>query len=258
MTEDQTYMFKLLRVFRELCEKHQLRYFLMGGTLLGAVRHKGFIPWDDDADVAMLLDDYLKFTALTDEFPENVKIQSGENDPQYPFVFIKLYDSSHPFFSGFSNHPKGVYIDIFPLIPSKELNQIVKLRFDIIHVTDYVLQVKLGWAAFIPYKLPAARIGFWLLNHFSPEVLKKIRRKQIEKIYDRNTYGTLCSPGGIYKPDKEFYPIEWFSEDEKVSFEGEQFSAPIGWNCYLQRNYGSYMELPPPEERRTRHKTNEI
>lgn len=254
MTEEQAQMFELLRTFKELCEAHRLQYYLAGGTLLGAVRHQGFIPWDDDIDVSMPLDDYLKFLALSDKLPEHVEAQSAENDPRYPFVFLKLCDTSHPFHTGCPNEPKGVYIDVFPLIPSKKLSRETRLRFEVINVISYVLQVKLDWTAFIPYKLPQARFGFWLLDHFSPERLKRLRRKQIARIYDPNSRETLCSPGGAYKADKEFFPAEWYTETVELTFEGEHFSAPIDWQAYLSRNYGDYMELPPPEERRSRHK----
>lgn len=254
MTEEQAQMFALLCTFKELCSAHHLQYYLAGGTLLGAVRHRGFIPWDDDVDVSMPLEDYLKFQELCAALPKYMEIQSEKNDPRYPFVFLKLCDTSHPFHTGYSNEPKGVYIDVFPLIPSKKLNQEMKLRFEVINVINYVLQVKLDWTAFVPYKLPQARFGYWLLNHFSPEQLKKLRREQIGKLHDPNSRETLCSPGGAYKANREFFPAEWYKEAAELTFEGERFAAPIGWQAYLSRNYGNYMELPPPEERRTRHR----
>lgn len=254
MTEEQAQMFELLCAFKELCAAHQLQYYLAGGTLLGAVRHQGFIPWDDDVDISMPLEDFLKFQELSAALPEHVEIQSEKTDPRYPFVFLKLCDTAHPFHTGFPNEPKGVYIDVFPLIPSKKLNWETKLRFEVINVINYALQVKLDWTSFIPYKLPQARFGFWLLNHFSPEWLKQLRRKQISRIYDADSQETLCSPGGAYKADKEFFPAEWYEEAAELIFEGERFSAPIGWQDYLCRNYGNYMELPPPEERQTRHR----
>ena len=254
MTEEQSQMYDLMLIFKELCEKNQLEYFIMGGTLLGAVRHKGFIPWDDDADVSMPIDDFIKFKELADKLPDHIEIQSEENDPRYPFVFVKLCNTSFAFDTGFPNQPRGVYIDVFPLIPSKELNSVTKLRYEIINVINYVLQVKLEWVEFVPYKKRLARIGYCMLNHLSAERLKKLRRKQIGRIYDKKSRNFICSPGGAYKADKEFYPAEWFTGKKEVFFEGERFAAPIGWDEYLSRNYGRYMELPPLEERKTAHK----
>lgn len=254
MTEEQVQMLGLLCAFKGLCEAHGLQYHLAGGTLLGAVRHQGFIPWDDDVDVSMPLKDFLKFQELSAELPKQMEMQSEQNDPRYPFVFLKLCDASHPFHTGYPNEPKGVYIDIFPLIPSKKLDRKAKLRFEVINVINYVLQVKLDWTSFIPYKLPQARLGFWLLKHLSVERLRKLRRGLIAGIYAPDSQDVLCSPGGAYKADKEFFPAEWFRETVELTFEGERFSAPIGWRDYLSRHYGNYMELPPPEKRRSRHK----
>lgn len=254
MTAEQSRMLRLLCVFKEICETHRLRYYLAGGTLLGAVRHQGFIPWDDDIDVSMPLNDFQKFQELCAALPERVEIQSEENDPRYPFVFCKLCDTTYPFHTGYPNEPKGVYIDIFPLLPSRRLNGETKFRFEVISVINYLLQVKLDWTGFIPYKLPWARFGYWLLSHFSVEQLRSIRRKQISRLYRADGEEALCSPGGVYQADKEFFPTEWYRDAVQLIFEGESFCAPVGFREYLSRNYGDYMELPVPEERGTRHR----
>ena len=75
-------MFEILCLFKELCSKHRLKYFVMGGTLLGAVRHRGFIPWDDDADVSMPLEDFLRFMALAEDLPADFTVQSEEAEAE--------------------------------------------------------------------------------------------------------------------------------------------------------------------------------
>ena len=247
-------MFRLLRTFSEICEENGLRYFVVGGTLIGAVRHRGFMPWDDDIDVSMPLDDFRKFTELARELPGSFALQSEETDPRYPFVFAKLCDTQYAYDTGYDNHPMGVYIDIFPLIPARALSRRTKLIFDMISVSDYVLQVKLGWTEFVPYKKPLARAGFRMMNCLSATRLRRLRRRLIAGIYDEKSRSTLCSPGGAYSAEKEFFPAEWFAGAAKVGFEGVQFDAPQGWDEYLRRNYGNYMELPPVAERRSSHK----
>ncbi len=254
MTIEQEQMLQMLRVFSEICENHHLCYYLAGGSLLGAVRHRGFIPWDDDIDVSMPLGDFLRFQTLAAELPENVVIQSGSSDPRYPFVFMKLCNTAYPFPTENHTGPWGVYIDIFPLIPAKRLCLSTRFCFSTIHVIDYVLQVKVGWTAFIPYKSSVARLGFRMLNCQNVGSLKRLRERLIGYIYDPDSKETLCSPGGAYKADKEFFPAAWYAATVAAAFEGENFRAPIGWQAYLSRNYGNYMELPPEEERCSRHK----
>ena len=110
----------LLAEFDRVCRKHNLRYLATGGTLLGAVRHQGYIPWDDDLDIEMLREDYLKLLkVLPSELPDNYALQTNETDPGYFFTYAKLRDKRSTLSE--VNHYdrifryKGIYIDIFPL-----------------------------------------------------------------------------------------------------------------------------------------------
>lgn len=253
MTEEQGHMFRVLRVFKSICEQQGLTCFLIGGSLIGAVRHHGFIPWDDDIDVSMPLEDFLRVQELESLLPEGIEFHSERTDPDYPVLFIRLCDTAHPLKTKNEKKPKGAYIDIFPLMRSKPLNGKTKLFFSVINVINYVLQVKLKWLPFIPYKQPVARVGFFVLRCFSCKWLRGLRKWLIVQLYDPDSRDTICSPAGAYKAGKEFYPAQWFAETTPVMFEGESFPAPIGWDAYLRRNYGDYMELPPEEERIPRH-----
>lgn len=111
----------LLKIFIDFCDKNKLTYFLVGGTLLGAIRHKGFIPWDDDIDVAMPREDYDKFIVLASKHftkDKDVFFQNYRTDKYYPYVFSKLRDSNTTFIEKIYKHVDmnhGVYIDIFPI-----------------------------------------------------------------------------------------------------------------------------------------------
>ncbi len=245
---------EILDEFVRLCEKHGLRYYLAGGTLLGAVRHHGFIPWDDDVDVAMPVEDFLRVQEMEGELPERLRFHSERTDPEYPVVFIRLCDTQHPLAAGTEKHPKGAYIDIFPLMPSKPLNRKTGLCFSVINVINYVIQVKLKWLPFIPYKEPVARAGFFVLRLFPWRWLKRLRKWLIDWLYAPEGERTICSPGGAYKADKEFFPAQWFAGTVPVNFEGRDYAAPAGWDECLSRNYGDYMVLPPEEDRVPRHR----
>ena len=119
MNELQKVEFDLLRYFIEICEKLNLNYFLVCGSALGAARHEGFIPWDDDMDVGMYREDYNKFMKLAPALlPEGIFLQNYKTDPKYPHVFAKLRNSNTTYIEKSAkdldiNH--GIYIDIFPL-----------------------------------------------------------------------------------------------------------------------------------------------
>ena len=119
MNELQQKELDLLKEFVKFCELHNLTYFLIGGTLLGAIRHLGFIPWDDDIDVGMPRPDYDRFCELAEKhFVGDIFFQSYRSDKGYPYIFSKLRNSNTTFIEKIYRHVPmnhGVYIDIFPL-----------------------------------------------------------------------------------------------------------------------------------------------
>ena len=118
MNELQKCQLEILKEFIRICKDNNLQYYLVGGTCLGAVRHKGFIPWDDDIDVAMPRDDYDKFITLQDQMKKPYFIQTYKSDKNYIYNFAKVRDSSTTFVENFfacSQMNHGVWIDVFPL-----------------------------------------------------------------------------------------------------------------------------------------------
>lgn len=253
MSDEQKKLLELLQNFAQTCKDNDLQFFLVGGTLLGAVRHKGFIPWDDDIDVAMPIEDYNAFLKLRKSLPNGLIIQSEEYDDSYPFFFCKLCDPRTPFLTGNEAGPLGVYIDIFPLVPSCEPCKKASFIFNISTVIGYVLQVKLGWLGFIPYKKTIAKAGFAMLNLLSVKFLKRLRARLLSTLEAQGT--DYCfSPGGGHKGLVEFYPKSWFDTAKYMVFEGDKFPVPRGWDGYLKQLYGEYMVLPPEAERYSLHK----
>lgn len=252
MTLIQTKLLELLLVFAKLCDKYGLKYYLAGGTLLGAVRHHGFIPWDDDIDVMMPFEDYLKFLKLAEKLPEGMVIQSAENDPFYPFLFAKMCDTESPIKTQNEHGPWGTYIDIFPLLPSRCPTKLAIFYFNIISIINYVLQVKCGWTSYIPYKKVSARLGYRLLNTMNMAKLRKLRSNLV-KMLSKDDSGYVFSFGGVHKGAIEFFPCKWFESTILLSFAGERFPCISGWDEYLRQLYGDYMVLPPKTDRIAKH-----
>ena len=117
MNEMQTRLREMMQSFHGFCVKHNLRYYLVAGTCLGAVRHKGFIPWDDDIDVGMPRADYNRFIELvkTEKMGENYAVEDPLENDDYIYAFAKMYDTSTTLIENTANKLKrGIYIDIFP------------------------------------------------------------------------------------------------------------------------------------------------
>ena len=239
MKKEQAYVFEMLVAFSEICTRNGLRFCLVGGSLIGAVREHGFIPWDDDIDVAMPWEDYQIFLSHEQELPKGYKLLTPQNFPEYPYYNAKVFNQNVKFEESEEYCGYGFPLDIFPFLPSKKPTFLVRFLYEVLCVLGYVLLVKSRWTPFVPYKKRIARFGFWLLDCFTARQLKWIRDRLIEFIsHDGTEY--CFSPGGSYKSDKEFYPKQWFAKTVNVNFCGQQFPAPQGWQKYLNRNYGDY------------------
>ena len=242
----------MLKAFVAICEENQLQYYLVGGTLLGAVRHQGFIPWDDDIDVGMPRADYDKFLQIAPKFlPSYYFLQTFESDPGYPLAFAKLRDSRTTFIETSMkdlriNH--GVFLDVFPLdyYPEKKMQE---KKFKLIHK----LCSQRIWASFdkgsqktILQKI--IRVISFCLYPTSSAALK--RRERLFCEVKKSAF--LKNHSGAWG-QREIMPIKWFGAGEPVVFEGLTVNAPECYAEYLTRMYGNYMQFPPPEKRVAHH-----
>lgn len=259
---------KELAIFKEfirVCEKHHLTYFILGGTLLGAVRHKGFIPWDDDIDIGMPRKDYNKLMELdSSEFKYPYKLINEKNTPQFTKAFMNLQDSSTRILMTYSNipHEESLWIDIFPIdgLPKNPIKKWV-------HEKNYLLSrmlVQLSQFNKVVNQNKPNR------PFIEKAIIKLASIIGIEKILDYNVcqkrYISVISKydmteyysgnyTGAYKL-RELVATNYFGNGTLLPFEDINVNAPQKYKEYLEAIYGdNYMELPP-EEARVPHQYN--
>ena len=242
---------EILDEFIRICNMHSLQYYLVGGSLLGAVRHQGFIPWDDDIDVALPWKDYLELLSLQHDFAPDYRLDSEELDADCPFNYCKLYHRAVVFDPLPEYGPSEIYIDIYPILPSRFPGMAARLCMNLICVIGYALQVKCGWDEYVPYKKRAAVYAYSFFQRLPVESLRRLRRKLTRWLTSEGT-GYCFSPGGKYG-EKEIYPALWYTNLKMAVFEGRICPVLEEWDAYLRRLFGDYEILPEKTERTPKH-----
>lgn len=235
LRQEQLRMLDLLNEVDRICKKYNIRYWLSSGTLLGAVRHKGFIPWDDDLDVEMFEEDYDKLMkVLPDELPENLALQCHETDPNYFFPYAKLRDRNSYLeeFCIYDRYFKeqGIFIDIFPLVKiprwvgwiSGHMHGQIYNQFNNPKLSDETRLHRASWIFNFNRKF-----GFPVLRFFS-----KFRRTTSEW---RITLGTSYLRPRL---EEDILPLT------EMEFEGRKYPVPHDADAMLRKLYGDYMKLP--------------
>lgn len=227
----------------KICRKHDIKYWIDFGTLLGAVRHRGFIPWDDDIDVTMPTEDYHRFLEIAPkELPNSLFLQTKDTDPSYRLLIDKvrdnnsLYITKHEDFS--RDYNKGLYIDIFEAKPYPKVNpKLQKLIMHWYQKTCHFFSVKQS----VNLKNHLASIVFPIIKLSLDIVWGMInlgKKTNIGYAKQFNVYGNSY-PHNIVFPLKD------------ISFEGKTFLGPSNPNKYLSSIYGDYMKLPNKEQQHT-------
>lgn len=254
LKELQDYELEILKAFRNICQEHNLRYYITAGTLLGAVRHKGFIPWDDDVDVAMPRRDYDRLAKIMRQKPDSkLFYQDGKTDKLYPFGFAKLRSGNAFVYEQVLDNVKinnGCYIDIFPLDKCPKSDKAAGLLFKIYMFFTTALTKKVNPNYRVGYTKKSALYFVNTAQRLPLGMLKGLR-EFFRKCF---TGSRLCTVGGSHGYPKESYDREWFGEAVMLEFEKDRFCAPAGWEKLLKNMYGSYME-PPDEQCRKGHFT---
>ncbi len=249
---------EILKEFERVCEALQLRYFCVYGTVLGAIRHKGFIPWDDDIDVGMPRKDYEIFMEKAqDMLAENYFVQSFQVEKEYLNPFGKLRRSDTTFIETESKDAKinhGVYIDIFPLdgYPKNKISEFL-FKWKRIVYNSYIYQERNARQfenVGRKQKILCA-VGRFFIGNITPWEAVKRKDKLVRKVdYDEaDIVGCMVED----YPSKEAMLKKYFGNGKEVPFENVTIRVPENWDQYLKHVYGNYMEFPPEEERHPLH-----
>lgn len=237
-------MLRMLRVIDVICEREGLDYWLDFGTLLGAVRHKGFIPWDDDIDIAMPRKDLIRFEKILPKYlPDDMFFQTHETDASRNSFIVKLRDRYSSFLTDNSSadEHKGIFIDIFTMDYVKKNRILAFLRFLYPVNIKLPLFLRLIEKSLYPITRPIFKnIGMSAIDKF---FLKRNIDKEDARLL---SYGLGGIPTKAYKKETIF-PLK------RMSFEGYDFNVPNDTHAYLQELYGDYMKLPPVSEQVNKH-----
>lgn len=246
-------LLQTMSYFHKFCTTHNLEYFLIGGSLLGAIRHQGFIPWDDDIDVVMPRADYNKLRELAYEFDYPFAYRDYRVDQDYIYPYTKVVNNEVVIEETcFRPFKSGVWIDIFPLDYTFNHITLRKIHFLSLSMLRKALILKYG-----AFKLEKYN---WLTSTAIQAIypiVNKTPRKQLNilfdllesspnKIFSQNKYlANLHGAWGI----KEVAPKEIFNEKILYNFEGYQFWGIKDYDFWLKKVYGDYMQLPPMNQR---------
>lgn len=245
----------ILTEFDRVCRNHHLRYYVVGGTLIGAVRHQGFIPWDDDIDVSMPRKDFKKLIKISkDEFGDKYFLQTHKTEKNCFFHYAKLRKNGTFFgeekFEHKSFH-KGIFIDIFPLdyIPENKLLQ--KLIFKSFGLMSGLISSKDKSDEYL-FKDKSKAFNFIMkpLRFILPKSFMSAIRTVIAKLSNLlSNKKLLASLSGFHGYPMEISPESWWAEGCDIKFEDKTVRAPKEYDTFLHHMFGDYMTLPPEEER---------
>lgn len=245
LQEMQKIELNLLLEFDKLCRLHRLRYYIDGGTLLGAMCYEGFIPWDDDIDLKMPRPDYERFLELARELPPHIAVEAPSRK-SCPHLFLKLTDTRTALIehAGTRSNRSGVYIDILPMDGHPEdgpdydrhLKKLDRYN-DLFHAALDGFSVKRNSAS------PVQRLKGWLyLRIYTPWRLYR-RLTKTAKRYDYDA----CRRAGLLiegDPIRERFEKSWLEPPVELEFEGHRFPAPSGYRRHMEIFYGEHVTKP--------------
>lgn len=266
LRELQLFALDILKDVHQFCTQNNIKYSLYGGTLLGAIRHKGFIPWDDDIDIVMPRDEYERFCKLYKS--DKYFIANRNNDNSFQLAYSRVYDKEKTIYEAVepcSKAPTGVWIDVFPAdgCPPKEgdiesfcdknrtlFKETEKVRWTLVTYSSL-------WKRVCPNKgfLSAIRSILGLMRRKMRYTISGEKSTWIKRLIESNlTYpfedSSYWSVFTFFYKHNVYFPIETFETCELVKFEDSSFPVLCGWDVVLTKLYGNYMQYPPKEQQK--------
>lgn len=247
-----------LKKIIEICESNNLRYFLIGGSLIGVLRHNGFIPWDDDVDIGLPRPDYNKFVKVAKSYlSEKMDIKTMTSDPNYKCYFTRLINNRKKIYWDHGQYTAiiGVWTDVFPIdgLPDGSLRR----KLHVFNVNIHKALYKFTQIEYLTTnkKRPfyeSILIKFAKITHIGKLMSPDRRLRSLDKVlqkYDYDKADYVWNFSGCYGK-REIVPKYQLSGNRKGTFECLSVNIPDGAEDYLMGIYGDYMKLPPLEERR--------
>ena len=238
---------RILEIVSDILDRHQIEYWLDWGNLLGAVRHSGFIPWDDDIDIGVKYEDYKKIQEiLLRELPNDIFLQNSDTDESYnSYEGLKLRDKASSI-DGSREKNTGIFIEIFPMykVPNTKIFQKMQIELYRIFVSSRIdksnkfkIKIRRYFSKFITLFISLERLEEKIIN------MHKLTKNYLY----RHALHSKSKSVDYYFTENSLFPIG------AIEYEGRKFKCPHDVNEYLTIAFGNYMELPPIEERKPGH-----
>ena len=267
-SELQNKMLEILLYFDQFCKDNHLMYYLCGGALIGAVRHHGFIPWDDDIDLGMPRNDYEKFLEVApQELKSSLKLVNYKTDKNYHYYITRILDTDTKVIEERIGNEEEKYtnasIDIFPIDGTP--NNIILRKIYFFRVLYHRALMSLCYKDSIDRKRKRGKIEKVFLTIMEKIPIEKItnpynQKEKIDKLLKSQNYDKSIFVGnimGAYRT-REIVPKDYYGNGKMYEFEDIEMNGLEKFDEYLKYTYGDYMQLPPKEKQKTHFKIVEI
>lgn len=262
LSQVQTHVMDILHVLIDIFQEENIHYYMLGGTMLGAVRHHGFIPWDDDVDLGVERQDYERFLQICEnKLPPYMKLRTYKDDSYHHYYYARIVDTRYHIkrMGSIKERQEELWIDIFPLdgMPSGKVETAVhkvRLLFNrlLYHISCFdKVNVKRPGRPLLDRMiikfLIVTHLGSFFASWNSNKLLDKIDHLLKKYPIERSKY--VFNFMGSTHAFREIFTKECFGENTKYIFEDMELVGPKEYDFYLKTLYGDYMKLPPEEER---------